>query len=75
MAGDAGFAVDTLNPANHSMKMKCVRLVVVGHPILDPDNNFPNAVKPRSSQVIFRTYFANLDSRSRASSSISPKRF
>lgn len=37
MVGDAGFAVDILNQANHSMKMKSVRPVGIGYPSPDPD--------------------------------------
>jgi hypothetical protein len=37
MAGDVGFAVDILNQASHSMKMKSVRPVGIGYPDPDPD--------------------------------------
>jgi len=37
MAGDVGFAVNTLSLASHSMKMKSVRPVGTGCPAPDPD--------------------------------------
>ncbi len=37
MAGGVGFAVDTLNQASHSMKMKSVRPVGIGFPAPVPD--------------------------------------